>query len=269
MYLGLVMMAIGLVLLGTTLVKIWGTGAEEKVRTWYGIALVGAVVALSGLVLALRGMQQTGRQPEITGIPEKAPLSQIPEIPEQFKPKTTPKNTSAKEIHPEKNNENLPRKAREHREWMREQLQEDPDGKPYTEEDFQYIARQLEKIEKDFEQMKEETFYGRRPPEKADIPDRVLWNNFAFNMGVRLRNIRKRAAYKNGPGTAEIKKRVFAMVKFLSKIQRVYHTAIAENKPIDYQYISDLRSKVEMLAEEINELKMKQGIGTEEFKIKK
>ncbi len=261
MYLGLAIMFVGLVLLGTTIVKIWGTGVEEKVRTWYGIALVGVILAMTGLVLTLQGMQKAGRQPQITGIPDKKPVAEKTEPRERFKPKNTPKPSPKEKASPAKRDENLPQKAKKRRNWMRKQLKEDPEGKPYTAEDFRFIDTQMDKIDKGFEQMKQETFYGEKPPDKANIPDRELWNNFSFNMGIRLRNIRKRAAYRHGPGTAEIKKRLFAIVKFMSKIQRVYHTAVAENKPVDYQYISDLRSHVERLTREINELRKKQGIG--------
>ncbi|GEM_PF-2444808 len=251
MHIGLPTLIIGLALLGVTLAKFW-RGIEGDARRWYGMALLGVLLSLTGLIFTLRGLKEPVPKPAIPVV-EKIPEPTI-EPPTELEP--VPKPPTPTSPPPTENMTATMKKKRKVREA---QLREDPDGESYTEEDFEYFGNQIERIWKGYDLMVEEVIMGTPAPSRAQLPKTTLLNNFAGNLDIWVANLRGRAARKKGPGTAEIKKRIFSICNSLIKMGRVYHNAVVWDKDIDYQYISDLREKVERLYDEIEEIKEKSG----------
>ena len=84
MYIGLIVLVIGLALLALTLTKVW-RGAEEDMRRWYGVALIGVLLAVTGLFFSLRGLKKPPEAPKIAiTAPEPAKPPPIPKLLSRF-----------------------------------------------------------------------------------------------------------------------------------------------------------------------------------------
>ena len=255
MYVGIVILLIGLALLGYTLSRILGGISPEKTRQWYGLALVGVFLSLGGLVLTLRGMRAptAGIQPpgSATQVVEKPkPPAYIPP------PIVQPEPMSLSEDRPPKG---IPDMFWRQELATRRALKEDPNGKLYGKEDFNYFNSQIKLMSNGFNQLITETITGTPPPEKANMPKIEFWNNFNFNLGVYATNLKGRAGSKNGPGTAAVKSRLYQIADLMIKMEAVYHNAIRDNKEPDYQYIGELQNRIELLTKEVEEIQKKEG----------
>jgi len=264
MVLGLAVLMGGLVLLGIILAKTFGLSEDADKRLWYGVALLGVVISLTGLVLTLKALRETPEiTAEVTVVKERPVESKNTEVDlEDYLTTVQPSSPAA----PEKivtSEKNIPRIAKRRREVLAKQLAEDPDGEVYNQEDYQYFKNQMNFIRKGYDQVIEETITGSPPPHKAEMPKSTLWANFEWNHFLWVNNLKRRATVKNGPGTKEVKKRIYAICKTYTKIEKVYHNGVKFKREIDYQYISDLENQIEKLYNEIEEIGRKNGIEVE------
>jgi len=252
MYIGIVILLIGLALLGYTLSRILSGVSPETTRQWYGLALVGVFLSLGGLVLTLRGMRApTAAIQPATQVAEKPkPPAYLPP------PVVQPEPVATSEYQPPKG---IPELFWRQEQVTRKALQENPNGKIYGKEDFNYFDSQIKLMSNGFDQLVSETITGTPPPEKATMPKIEFWNNFNNNLEVYAGNLRAHAASKNGPGTAAVKSRLYQIADLMIKMEAVYHNAIRDNKDPDYQHINELQSRINQLTREIQEIQRKEG----------
>jgi len=253
MYIGLIVLVIGLALLGLTLAKVW-RGAEEDMRRWYGVALIGVLLSIAGLFFSLRSLKKPAEAPKIAiTAPEPAKPPPIPKL------EPAPKPAEKAPAEDDSSLDHLPELARRRKINLRRQLKEDPDGAIYITKDFKYIEKQIKMIMDGYDQVVNETILGNPPPHKKGWAKTEFWNNFSSNHEIWIANLKGRIAQKKGPGTAEVKKRVFLICGALNRMARVYHNSVLWNTDVDYQYISDLQGRIERLQGEIEEIRKERG----------
>ena len=262
MYLGIVLLIVGLGLLGITLAKVFSSDPQSRGRQWYGIALLGAFLSLAGLAVTLYAIKKP-----LEGEVDKVAVQEKPLLPEpatEIEPFEPPPASQPKkdEENPEINdkNRNLSPKVRKILERRKKQLEENPNGKPYSKEDYKYFHKQYNKILNGYDQVIHETITGSPPPDKAHISTNKLWKNFSYNHHIWISNLQMKALQKNGPGTAEIKKRILYMCKLFDQMQRHYHNSVMWDEEINDQMIAYKIGEIERVIAEIEEIKKERGI---------
>lgn len=261
LYIGIIALLIGLGLLAGTLIKILGVSSSGGgTRPWYAAALIGAVLSIAGLVLALQGMRKPNSIEFSNLVKDTKPASPLSVLSrDDDSLSDTPSVTKEAKIATKELMINASPEVQRQLDAIEKQSKEDPNGPQYSREDFKYFEDQMQLIRNGWDQTIEETITGKPPPEKANLPKTDLWRNFEYNHDIWVGNLRTQAAKKNGPGTAEIKMRMYYVCDTLLKIQAVYHNSIVWNTPIDDQYISDLEATIEKALREVKAMEKKQG----------
>lgn len=231
MFIASILAVTGLACIGFAFYKVLTAEQGQDIRSFMGIALVGGIVAIAGVVFYIQSSKKEERiitkftpsqvEERIKTLTDKADETK------DKKPKTNEVSAIPPPRHPIIEEViNTP--------GFKDIFVEDPYEEPFSKEEIMSFNHQLHYMLNVLEEhIAEDMLNKDTPGYKAS----KKWFDLSLDMELYATKIRREALSKKGPGTGNIKRKVMGASKVMTNLVKRYTNSVSFNRPIDHNRI--------------------------------